>query len=338
MDDRHAPLDPSAAQALLGCLNFSDGRPDPRWQKQLNDAFAAQADAGAGRPGTPSSPRSAPALATLHAAGGAAFRDAPRPSAVLALAARNAAGLPPPPRRPARPTSTTPTSSGRSSWPASSRRACPLVTARPPTAEPSSPGSTTSSATGPWPCWKPGRRASRTSTSATARCRSTSAAPASPGAATAPRRARPGDPARHRRRPAGRGLVRPDLLDEVALDLRAYDHGHPVNRRPNYVFGECDPHHIDDKGRYSPLRRPQDHPRRPHGPRRDRPARGDPAERLAEGAAVLAGTMLMAAGVSGWGPAPHDSVTTLAVLLPRIARYRRCSLRVSLHISNTHSA
>src|SRR5207248_10213259 len=41
-----------------------------------------------------------------------------------------------------------------------------------------------------------------------------------------------------------------DLLDEFALDVRAYDHGHPVNRRPNYVFGEWDPHHIDNQGRY----------------------------------------------------------------------------------------
>ena len=41
MDDRYTPLDISAGQALLGYLNFSDGRADPRWQKLLNDAFAA---------------------------------------------------------------------------------------------------------------------------------------------------------------------------------------------------------------------------------------------------------------------------------------------------------
>src|SRR5262249_35532466 len=41
-----------------------------------------------------------------------------------------------------------------------------------------------------------------------------------------------------------------DLLDELALDVRAYGHGHPVNRRPNYVFGEWDPHHLDNQGRY----------------------------------------------------------------------------------------
>src|SRR5207244_4147743 len=39
-------------------------------------------------------------------------------------------------------------------------------------------------------------------------------------------------------------------------------------------------------------------------------------------AAVLAGTMLMAAGVSGAGPTTHDSSTTLSTLVPRIAQYR----------------
>src|SRR5262249_8520009 len=42
----------------------------------------------------------------------------------------------------------------------------------------------------------------------------------------------------------------PQLLDELAGDPRAYDHAHPANRRPNYVFGEWDPHHIDNQGRY----------------------------------------------------------------------------------------
>ena len=42
----------------------------------------------------------------------------------------------------------------------------------------------------------------------------------------------------------------PELLDELAFDPRAYDHGHPANRRPNYVFGEWDPHHLDSQGRY----------------------------------------------------------------------------------------
>ena len=41
-----------------------------------------------------------------------------------------------------------------------------------------------------------------------------------------------------------------EALEELAFDLRAYDHGHPANRRPNYVFGEWDPHQIDGQGRY----------------------------------------------------------------------------------------
>ena len=38
------------AANLLGYLNFSDGRPDPRWQKQLNDAYGFLADQGAAEP------------------------------------------------------------------------------------------------------------------------------------------------------------------------------------------------------------------------------------------------------------------------------------------------
>ncbi|MEM8678713.1 MAG: hypothetical protein AAGF97_05065, partial [Planctomycetota bacterium] len=43
---------------------------------------------------------------------------------------------------------------------------------------------------------------------------------------------------------------------------------------------------------------------------------------LFEAAAVLAGTMLMASGISGSGPGAHDSNTTLATLIPGIAAYR----------------
>ncbi len=103
--------------------------------------------------------------------------------------------------------------------------------------------------------------------------------------------------------------------------MRAYDHAHPVNRRPNYVFGEWDPHHIDNQGRYRrfvvrkiTLDALLD--------RVENPGPLDRGELLWEAAAVLAGVVLMASGVSGWGPSAHDSVTTLGVLLPRIARYR----------------
>jgi hypothetical protein len=112
-----------------------------------------------------------------------------------------------------------------------------------------------------------------------------------------------------------------NLLDEFAVDVRAYDHSHPANRRPNYAFGEWDPHHLDNQGRF-----------RRYVARQltidallGRFAEGGDIPRdqlLFEAAAVLAGTVLMAVGVSGPTPTAHDSVTTLAVLLPRIARLR----------------
>ncbi len=39
-------------------------------------------------------------------------------------------------------------------------------------------------------------------------------------------------------------------MEELAIDVRAHDHLHPVNKRTNYMFGEWDPHRIDVKGRY----------------------------------------------------------------------------------------
>ena len=116
----------------------------------------------------------------------------------------------------------------------------------------------------------------------------------------------------------------PDQLDELAFDPRAHDHFHPVNKRPNVLFGEWDPHTIDGRGLLPPLRAAADDAR--HAPdvgraRRPGPG-GDRAERLFEAAAVLAGTILMGAGVSGAGPSYHDSTVTLSKLVPRIARYR----------------
>jgi len=113
----------------------------------------------------------------------------------------------------------------------------------------------------------------------------------------------------------------PEVLDELGLDPRAFDFEHPVNRRPNYHFGGWDPHQIDLQGRYrrfvvqevtlkALLSRVDE--------RRDLPR----DEVLFEAAAVMAGTMLMGAGVSGSGPESHDSSVTLAKLLPHIAAYR----------------
>ena len=105
VDERYAELEQAASlSGLLGYLNFSDGRPDPRWQKQLNDAYAFLAERGVGRALAGAARlRWRASLRQLHAAGSAAFRDVhpgrgrPRPGRP------RAARLPPPPRRPARP-------------------------------------------------------------------------------------------------------------------------------------------------------------------------------------------------------------------------------------------
>jgi hypothetical protein len=113
----------------------------------------------------------------------------------------------------------------------------------------------------------------------------------------------------------------PELLDELAFDPRAYDFDHPVNKRPNYQFGMWDPHSIDNQGRYR--RFVVQEITLAALDERVRSANERPREELLfEGAAVLAGTILMAAGVSGRGPETHDSTVTLAKLVPRIAAYR----------------
>lgn len=111
------------------------------------------------------------------------------------------------------------------------------------------------------------------------------------------------------------------LLDELALDPRAYDQGHPVNRRPNYIFGEWDPHHLDNHGYYRRFVVRQVvldallH-------RAEQPRGQAETEALVEAATVLAGTILMASGISGASPTAHDSSQTLATLMPRVARVR----------------
>lgn len=113
-----------------------------------------------------------------------------------------------------------------------------------------------------------------------------------------------------------------DHLEEIAVDMRAHDHLHPVNKRTNYMFGEWDPHRIDVKGRYRRvvLRRIildalvqwiED-------PKQRTPRE----ERLFDAAAALCGTMLMASSISGWGPNAHGSDVTLTSLLPVVARRR----------------
>jgi hypothetical protein len=112
-----------------------------------------------------------------------------------------------------------------------------------------------------------------------------------------------------------------ELLDELAVDPRAYDFDHPANKRPNYLFGQWDLHRLDLSGRSRRFvlqqvtleamwDRVENRGNLPY------------EEVLFEAAAVLAGTMLMGSGVSGNRPESHDSTVTLATLVQRIAAYR----------------
>ena len=112
----------------------------------------------------------------------------------------------------------------------------------------------------------------------------------------------------------------PERLDELALDPRAYDFDHPANKRPNHHFGQWDERLIDNQGYYrrfviqqvtidALLSRVTE-------------AGRDHDEILLEAGAVLAGTILMSSGISGYGPETHDSSVTLSSLLVRIAAYR----------------
>jgi len=129
----------------------------------------------------------------------------------------------------------------------------------------------------------------------------------------------------------------PQLLDELSIDPRAYDFDHPVNKRPNYHFGLWDPHEIDGQGRYrrfvvqqvtlDALMSRIGDPDLPH------------EEVVFEAAAVLAGTVLMASGICGWGPGAFNSTISLSDLLPQIASYRDGFYeRLFSRVDGTHAA
>ncbi len=111
------------------------------------------------------------------------------------------------------------------------------------------------------------------------------------------------------------------MLSELAIDARAYDFDHPVNKRPNYHFGQWDPHCIDNQGNYRRFVIQQVNLDALLARVRDEKTLPRP-ELMSEAAAVLAGTMLMASGICGNGPNCFASTVTLAHLMDPIARYR----------------
>ncbi len=116
-------------------------------------------------------------------------------------------------------------------------------------------------------------------------------------------------------------FFRLEMMDELAVDVRAHDHLHPVNKRTNYMFGEWDPHQINTRGFYNRFI-----------VRKiildallqwmDASSEADRDELLYDASAVLCGTILMASSISGYGPDTHDSSVTLTSLLPKVARQR----------------
>ncbi len=113
----------------------------------------------------------------------------------------------------------------------------------------------------------------------------------------------------------------PDRMMELSLDPRAYDFDHPVNRRPNYHFGGWDDRSISEDGYFNRFIVRQVTLEALLSRLRDEPEL-DSAELLSEAASVLAGTILMASGISGWGPGAYSSDVTLHSLMKPIASYR----------------
>ena len=125
----------------------------------------------------------------------------------------------------------------------------------------------------------------------------------------------------------------PDKLDELAIDPRAFDFDHPVNRRPNYYFGTWDPHTIDKNGYYrrfiihqvtldSILERITAGGKPQTGAPGAASSAAPQDQLLYEAAAVLAGTILMGSGITGDHVQAHDSTVTLGGLMSVIASYR----------------
>jgi hypothetical protein len=325
VEDRYSNLDQVIpAAGLLGYLNYSDGRPDPRWQKQLNDAYAWLAQQGESAPWQAVTEWMRSRLDWLQASDAAAFRNVEQAQGVLLLVPdvlsayrRHHADL------------LFQRSESELFQPYFLARVFETILAQGP----------------PWNTEGRIVRGTLERLNDFVGHRPIAILETRPG----------GEPYKHERvrpiplyiRGAGAASGRyqqlvqtaldilaaaepavqqeagfdPRLLDELATDPRAYDFNHPANKRSNYVFGEWDPHPLDDQGRYRRYVARQvtldallD--------RVENPGSLDPQEVLFEAAAVLAGTVLMAMGVSGPSPTAYDSSVTLHTLMPRIARYR----------------
>ncbi len=116
-----------------------------------------------------------------------------------------------------------------------------------------------------------------------------------------------------------------DRLQELAIDPRTYDFDHPINRRPNFHFGQWDENSVSQSGFYQRFIVHEvtlDSVMARLNETGEHPTSTSKQELIFEEASVMAGTILMASGVSGWGPGAFDSTISLSTLLPGIAKYR----------------
>lgn len=116
----------------------------------------------------------------------------------------------------------------------------------------------------------------------------------------------------------------PEFLGELAIDPRAFDFDHPINKRPNHHFGTWDEQCVGPDGNYrrfiihqvtldgllTRVRTEVEH------------GKISAEELETEAAAVLACTMLMASAISGDRIGAWDSEMTLSSLLPVVAGFR----------------
>src|SRR5262249_43956371 len=72
-------------QAILGYVNFSEGRPEPRFQKQLNEAFRLLGQSGAVDVVAALAKGLRRHIADLNASGASAFQDIHQAQAALSL-------------------------------------------------------------------------------------------------------------------------------------------------------------------------------------------------------------------------------------------------------------
>lgn len=115
-----------------------------------------------------------------------------------------------------------------------------------------------------------------------------------------------------------------EQLEELAFDPRSLDFQHPVQHRPNYIYGSWDLHRLNQSGRFSRYvaqkaildflcRWIAD---------QVAAGRADHQTIVFQAAGVLATTVLMAMGITGGSPSAIPSTENLGRLVNRIAFYR----------------